>query len=126
MLSISSSYKWDVNSFYIKAAFLQGKLIQREVYLKPPKEANSQDKLWKLRKVVYGLSDASRVWYLRVVEELSKLNVHVSPYHKATFTMRNSEGIQGIMIVHVDNFLWAGSNEFISKVINPIKKPSKY
>ena len=39
--------------------------------------------------------------------------------------MRNSEGIQGIMIVHVDNFLWAGSNEFISKVINPIKQTFK-
>ena len=125
MLATSASCKWDVNSFDIKAAFLQGKLIQREVYLKPPKEAKSPEKLWKLRKVVYGLSDASRVWYLRVVEELSKLNVHVSPYDKATFTLRNSEGLQGIMIVHVDDFLWAGSDLFISKVINPIKQTFK-
>ena len=90
MLAISSSYGWKISTIDIKAAFLQGKLIDRDVFLKPPKEAESQGKLCKLRKVVYGLTDASRVWYLRVFEELKKLDVTVSIYDKATFVKRNS------------------------------------
>ena len=31
MVAISISYKWDINSYVIDGAFLQGKLIQREV-----------------------------------------------------------------------------------------------
>ena len=47
----------------MKTAFLQGKKIEREVYICPPKEA-ATNKVWKLQKCVHGLSDASRYWYL--------------------------------------------------------------
>ena len=47
---------------------LQGYNIDRDIYIKPPQEANS-DKLWKLQKVIY----ASRAWYLRVNDEFQKL-----------------------------------------------------
>ena len=56
----------------MKTAFLQGKLIERTVYVRPPKEAQT-NKVWKLRKCVYGLADASRYWYLKLREELIKL-----------------------------------------------------
>ena len=39
-LSIIATYKWVCNSLDIKSAFLQGKTIEREVYLRPPKEFN--------------------------------------------------------------------------------------
>ena len=35
-------------------------IISREVYIKPPKEAEASD-FWRLLKCVYGLSDASRL-----------------------------------------------------------------
>ena len=39
--------------------------IYLSIYLsiKPPQEANF-NKFWKLKKVIYGLCDASRVWYV--------------------------------------------------------------
>ena len=125
MLSLAASFGWEISSMDIKAAFLQGKLIDREVYLKPPKEAGVSNKLWKLRKVVYGLSDASRIWYLRVIEELKKLNVSVSKYDKALFHLKKGKSLIGIMMVHVDDFLWAGSREFAELVIDPLKKVLK-
>ena len=76
-LTIASSKCLTVNSIDIKAAFLQGKPIDRKVFLKPPKEAGANGKLWQLKKVVYGLTNASQVWYLRVVDELNKLNAKV-------------------------------------------------
>ena len=61
------------------------------------------------------------MWYLRVFEELKKLDVTVSIYDKATFVKRNSGEVQGIMIVHVDDFLWAGSADFVEQVIVPLR-----
>ena len=53
----------------LKTVFLQGKSIERDVFIKPPKEANT-NKLWKLNTTVYGLCDAPREWYLSVKKEL--------------------------------------------------------
>ena len=125
LLTVASSFGWKINSMDIKAAFLQGKAIDREVFLRPPKEANAKGKLWKLRKVVYGLSDASRVWYLRVAEELSKLGAKVSSYDRAVFIMKDETKLHGLIIVHVDDFLWVGSEEFLNTVMDPIRKQFK-
>ena len=63
---------WKINTMDIRAAFLQGNPIDRDVYLKPPKEAHTK-KLWKLNTTVYGLGDAPRAWYLCVKDELLKI-----------------------------------------------------
>ena len=52
-------------TIYVKTAFLQGKQIERKVYLQLLQEA-STNKNWKLQKFEYGLTDASRYCYLRV------------------------------------------------------------
>ena len=119
--AVIASKKWLINSIDIKAAFLQGKEIERKVFLRPPKEANCHEKLWLLKKVVYGLSDASRVWYLRVLEELTKLGVTVSKYDKALFIWKFEDSVQGIILVHVDDFLWSGTSKFQTQVIKPLK-----
>ena len=43
----------------IKSAFWQGKSIEKDFFIKPPKEANT-NKLWKLKTTVFGLCDAPR------------------------------------------------------------------
>ena len=60
--SAAVSNRVNVGLIDIKCAFLQGYNIDRDIYIKPPQEANS-DKLRKLQKVIYGLCDASRAWY---------------------------------------------------------------
>ena len=62
---IIASFDWGINTIDIRAAFLQGKPTERGVFLKPPKEAQT-DKIWKLNVTVYGLCDAPRAWYLSV------------------------------------------------------------
>ena len=71
-LVTAASKGWQIGSLEIKSAFLQGQKIERDVYIKPPKEAGT-DRLWKLNKTVYGLGDASRGWYLRVKDQLRAL-----------------------------------------------------
>ena len=120
ILAIISSFDWTVNSFDVKAAFLQGKELDRELYLRPPKQANAPGKLWRLRRCVYGLNDASRYWYMRIREELLKLNCQCSQADPSVFFFRSS-GLEGLMISHVDDFIWAGTNKFVSEVIDRIK-----
>ena len=45
MLSVIAQKKWKLNSIYIKAAFLQGENIDKELYVLPPKESNTY-KIW--------------------------------------------------------------------------------
>ena len=55
--------------------------LESEVYIRTTKESSNEKKVRRLKKVVYGLSDASRVWQLRVVEELSELGATISKYY---------------------------------------------
>ena len=71
-LAVLTTNNWCLKAADVKTASLQGKKIEREVYICPPKEA-ATNKVWKLQKCVYGLGDASRYWYLRVKEELINL-----------------------------------------------------
>ena len=45
LFSLASSYNWRIDTMDVKLVFLQGKLIERDVFLKPPKEANTK-KIW--------------------------------------------------------------------------------
>ena len=69
VLSIMSSLCWSCHSIDISAAFLQGDVTEREVNVLPAPEFYN-GKIWKLKKTVYGLSDAARAWYFRVRHEL--------------------------------------------------------
>jgi hypothetical protein len=44
----------------IKSAFLQGKSLERDVFVIPPVEAKQKGNLWLLQKAAYGLLDGSR------------------------------------------------------------------
>ena len=64
---VCANNNWLCETMDIKAAFLQGKEIERDIYVKSLAEAKKED-IWKLNKVAYGLCDASRQWYFSVKE----------------------------------------------------------
>lgn len=59
LLAVICQKHWTVHSMDIKSAFLQGMELSRGIYIRPPPEAASEGVLWKLKKCVYGLADAS-------------------------------------------------------------------
>ena len=71
LMAICAMKGWKINSLDFQSAFLQGEAVSGEIYIKPPKEANT-NKLWKLKKHVYGLKQSSRKWYNAVSAELQK------------------------------------------------------
>ena len=115
-----AAHNWDLFRIDIKTAFLQGKEIERTVFLLPPPEAKTK-KLWQLRKCVYGLADAPREFYNRLRGELESLEATTSSLDQGLFTWKNNDNQQGIAICHVDDILFGGDPEFHNTVITPLE-----
>ena len=91
----------------VKTAFLQGKTIERTVFVHPPKEANTI-KSWKFRKCIYSLPDASQYWYLKITE-LIKPGAKPCQLDQGVFTWSTDNKPIRIMVCFVDNVLWGGN-----------------
>lgn len=124
LLTIISAKHWDLCSMDIKSAYLQGVPLNREIYIMPPKEAKTE-KLWRLKKCVYGLSDAGRHWYIKVTQELKTLGGKQSDQDQAVFTWYNSDNCIGIMAIHVDDFIYGGTELFKETVISKLRSTFK-
>ena len=116
LFTITSSLQWSLRSLDIASAFLQGKDIEREVYIIPPKEFHKPGIIWKLRKCVYGLSDAAKMWYSNVRQQVESAGLTKCLFDDALFFSRAENNITGLMTVHVDDFIYAGTNSFQSTI----------
>ena len=122
IMAVICQRKWQLNSMDIKAAFLQGKELTRNIYIRPPPEARSQGILWKLKKCVYGLADASLYWYNKVKDTMYQLGAVLSQVDPAVFYwLDDSYNVMGILSCHVDDFIWGGSEMFSTTVIPSLK-----
>ena len=122
-LLVSANEGWAPQTIDIKSAFLQGKPIERDIYIQPPAGFSENGTIWKLKKVVYGLNDAARNWYFSVAEELQRLGLKQSLVDKALFRSYSDDGsLQGVFLIHVDDFLIAGTQEFNIKIESITKK----
>ena len=95
--------------------------MEGDIFLKPPKEVKTNC-IWKLKKHVYGLKQASRKWYERILKELLRLGVVRSKLDEAFFYWHDKGDLCGVIAGHVDDSFWAGTPEFQEKIINPIRK----
>ena len=120
-LTLFTSKGWKCNAIDVKAAFLQGKPLDREIYIDPPVEFRKENIVWKLKTCVYGLNDASRTWYLRVREELMLLGVKPSSYEPSLFYWHHENNLQGLITIHVDDLCWGGTKLFENNVIEKFK-----
>ena len=108
---------------YIKPAFLQNRNIVKVVYVQPPKEGNCQNTtLWKLSTTICGLNDVSRSWDLNIKKELIGLGAIVCKSDPALFIWYYQSKVNDLLCTHVDDFLVGGTEFFLNKVINTIKR----
>ena len=82
---LAMSKGWKCKSLDVRSAFLQGFEIDREIFMKPPSDAEEKGVLWKLLRCPYGLNDAPRAWFKRVRYEFQKLGAVSSRYDEACF-----------------------------------------
>ena len=121
-LCVAASNQWSLECTDIKSAFLQGKQMSREVFIEPPPEAKVPGHIWRLKKCMYGLQDASRQWYLSVVSALKSLKCIQLKLDPAVFVYLVSGRLCGLIIIHVDDFLHIGNAEFHCNVVKKLRE----
>jgi len=120
IMAVTAQRQWQLHSMDIKTAFLQGQPMDREVFIRPPKEANC-DGVWLLNKCVYGLSDASLHWYKKVKSVMTEQGAFMSKVDPTVFYWKDKEDtVMGILACHVDDFIWSGNRDF-DKIMNNIR-----
>ena len=55
LYAIAANERWRIEAVDVTSAFLQGAELEREVFVRPPKEAGAGGKIWKMKKATYGL-----------------------------------------------------------------------
>ena len=64
--SVVANEDFKLKSMDIRAKFLQAKELDRDVYLMPPRDVRKEGYIWKLKKPLYELNDASQKFWLQV------------------------------------------------------------
>ena len=136
ILQMIASHAWKLQSFDIKAAFLQGQPQENQLIAVDPvselREALnlSPNEITRLNKSAYGLIDAPYLWYCALVKELIRLGMEACPFDPCVFVLREDSVIphgnepaparkspaQGAIVdvlgVHVDDGIGGGNEKF--------------
>ena len=66
LMAVAANENFRLASVDIRAPFLQSKTLDRDFFMLPPPHIRKPDIIWKLKKPLYGLDDASRMFWLQV------------------------------------------------------------
>merc|ERR1712115_174233 len=122
LMALSANYNFKIVSMDIRAAFLQAKTLDREVFVRPPKDIEKEGVIWKLLKPLYSLDDASRKFYLKVKETLQELGLKTLPGDDAFYYEHRDGKLMGLNLSHVDDFTIAGDTDFVKRIVTGIKE----
>mgnify|MGYP001297108246 FL=1 len=121
LFTICAQMGWQVMTADVTSAFLQAKL-DREVHVMPPKDLQRPGQLWKLKRAMYGLDDASLLWYKTVEEEMLRLGCQKLQSDPAIFYYHHPDNktLEGLVGWHVDDLNGGGSSYFYNHVMKPL------
>ena len=121
LLALANRHDWHVHQMDVKSAFLNRDL-DNEIFMKiPPGAEEKHREVWLLHKVLYGLKQASREWYLKLKSQLEGLGFKRSDVNHGVFT-KNVKGRLLVIAVYVDDFLlFLSSIEDIKTVKSDLK-----
>ena len=112
-LSVTAMNDFKLRALDIRAAFLQAEPLKREIFIQPPKDVANDGKIWRLLKPIYGLDEANRRFWLTVKKILKEEDMAPLTGDEAFYFKRNENGLIGCLLTHVDDFLIAGTDDFV-------------
>ena len=89
-------------------------LKEEEYVAQPPgyEVERKEDKLYQLRKSIYGLMEAPRAWYIRIDAYLLDNGFNKCD-GEITLYIKESDGKILIFVLYVDDFIFTGSDDFL-------------
>lgn len=101
----------------VRASFLQTKGFERTIYVKPTRQENQPNMLWKLLAAAYGLVDSGRLWYLASNSALCySLWLNRSVYEPTLYySCHRKKQLDLLVVVQVDNNIYIGIEKRMSE-----------
>lgn len=111
LLALAAAKGWQVHHLDVKTAFLHGDL-KEEVYVSQPEGfevMGQENKVYKLRKALYGLRQAPRTWNEKLNKVLSELRFERCSKEPELYRRVNKEHLL-LVAVYVDDLLVTGTS----------------
>lgn len=122
LLALAPKMKWSLTQLDVSNAFLNGDL-DKEIYMKlPPGYSDlqggsvSSTTVCRLQKLIYGLKQASRQWFLKLSSTLSLLGFEKCHGDHTIFIKQFDENYM-VMLVYMDDILIASTNDEAVKAL---------
>ena len=119
LLSLAVELDLKIDHLDVKTAFLNGDLSE-EIYMCQPEgfiKKGEEHKVYRLKKAVYGLKQASRSWYEKVKQVLLPLHYVQSKHENCIFVRRVGKKIV-IIALYVDDFFIFYNCDKLAKELN--------
>lgn len=90
----------------VETAFFNG-VVDEELYLQQPRgyERGGAGKVCRLVKAIYGLKQAARAWYLKLVELMNEMGMRQCKSDPCLFSRAGADGCTEYVLVYVDDIL---------------------
>ena len=121
-LLVALTYKYNLELLHrdIEQAFDQSEL-DHEVFMKSPPGCGSMSgKVVRLNKSLYGLKQASRAFYKRLVSDVKRIGVEQSMSDPCVLRFIMGDGVVGMVAIHVDDILYAGTKRLSKMVVEAL------
>jgi hypothetical protein len=105
LFALSVQLDLNMNHLDVPTAFLNG-FLEENVYIEIPEHSkfvNSNNKVLKLKRAIYGLKQSARAWYTRVEECLLELGYQKSKNEPCLF-IKNENNVRVYIALFVDDF----------------------
>lgn len=114
LLHMAATLGWDATQIDVKTAFLNGVLPEEErIYMQQPKcfeEAGKETWVCRLRRPIYGMKQAGRIWNKTLDDAMRKIGFTRLKSEACLYYRQTNHGIV-ITGIHVDDFLSIASTK---------------
>eukprot|EP00961_Rhodomonas_salina_P159432 2147025-Rhodomonas_salina.1 len=100
---------WFVNSTDVEQAFLHCNLHETIYMQQPAGLEEDSNKVWRLKKGLYGLSQASRLFFKHLAARLKEFGFVAAMSNECVFVLQRGTSVL-IFCTVVDNILQVGNN----------------
>lgn len=118
LLAIANRFDMHVHQMDVKGAFLNGDLDE-DIYMLPPEGFPAGIKVCKLNKAIYGLKQASRMWYEKFHQFITRIGYKRCSSDYCLYT-KFENGIRCFILVYVDDLLIVCDSETMIRIIKKL------